>query len=100
MEVLDNAPTENQFTPLSMHQSQTPSSFHSGPPVLHHHSPSTTIAINSHDLESAPAFQKLVPPRRRTNGSARIATPDDLEDDPEDFGHNIEIKDVDIWVTS
>ncbi|KAI4254380.1 MAG: hypothetical protein L6R42_007220 [Xanthoria sp. 1 TBL-2021] len=96
MEVLNSAPTESQFTPLSTHQSQTPSSFYSGPPVLYHRSPSTTILINSHELESAPAFQKLVSPQQRSNGSAHPAT----EDEPEDLGHEITIRGVDIWVTS
>lgn len=96
MEVLNSAPTESQFTPLSTHQSQTPSSFYSGPPVLYHRSPSTTILINSHELESAPAFQKLVSPQQRSNGSAHPAT----EDESEDLGHEITIRGVDIWVTS
>ncbi|KAL8876037.1 MAG: hypothetical protein Q9198_005694 [Flavoplaca austrocitrina] len=92
MEVINTAPTESQFTPLSTHQSQTPASFHSGPPVLHHRSPSTTILINSNDLESAPAFHKLAPPQR-SNGSAHAAT-------NEDEGHEITINGLDIWVTS
>ncbi|KAL8856842.1 MAG: hypothetical protein Q9178_006559 [Gyalolechia marmorata] len=96
MEVLHAAPTKGQFTPLSTHESQTPSSFHSGPPVLHYLSPSTTISINSQDLESAPAFQNLVSPQQRSNGSVNSAT----EDEPEGIGHEITIEGVDVWVTS
>ncbi|KAI4086806.1 MAG: hypothetical protein LQ339_008989 [Xanthoria mediterranea] len=97
MEVLNSAPVESQFTPLSTHQSQTPSSFYSGPPVLYHHSPSTTILINSHDLESAPIFRKLVSPQQQSNGSAHHAA---TEDQTEDLGHEITIQGVDVWVTS
>ncbi len=96
MEILNSAPVESQFTPLSTHQSQTPSSFYSGPPVLYHHSPSTTILINSHDLESAPIFRKLVSSEQQSNGSAHPAT----EDESEDLGHEITIGGVDVWVTS
>ncbi|KAL8990464.1 MAG: hypothetical protein Q9169_008116 [Polycauliona sp. 2 TL-2023] len=96
MEVLSTAPTESQFTPLSTHQSQTPSSFHTGPPILHHHCPSATISINSRDIESAPAFQKLVPLQQRSNGSARVAAGDGSED----AVHEIPMRDVDVWVTS
>lgn len=97
MEVLNSAPVENQFTPLSTHQSQTPSSFYSGPPVLHHLSPSTTILVNSHDLESALIFQKLVSPQQQSNGSAHHPA---TEDEAEDLGHEITIRGVDVWVTS
>ncbi|KAL8735755.1 MAG: hypothetical protein Q9166_000618 [cf. Caloplaca sp. 2 TL-2023] len=92
MEVLQNAPTESQFTPLSTHQSQTPSSFHSGPPVLHHYSPSTTILINSIDLAASSTFQKLVPSsQQQTNGSSHPPR----EEDTEDSGHEIRVEGVD-----
>ncbi|KAL8919563.1 MAG: hypothetical protein Q9172_004938 [Xanthocarpia lactea] len=96
MEILHAAPTEGQFTPLSTHQSQTPSSFHSGPPVLHYHSPSTNISINSQDLESAPAFLNLVSPQQRSNGSANPAT----ENENYDIGHEITIERVDFMLYS
>ncbi|KAL8770411.1 MAG: hypothetical protein Q9209_003837 [Squamulea sp. 1 TL-2023] len=96
MEVLHSAPYAGQFTPLTTHQSETPSSFHSGPPVLHHHSHSTTIIINSQELESAPAFQHFVPPHQRSNGVA----PSSTEDESEHLGHAITIEGVDVWVTS
>ncbi|KAL8668511.1 MAG: hypothetical protein Q9168_006865, partial [Polycauliona sp. 1 TL-2023] len=96
MEVLSTAPTQGQFTPLSAHQSQTPPSFHSGPPVLHHHSPSTTISINSRHLQSAPAFHKLIPPPRLANASAHVAN----DEASEDTGEEIAVPGVDVWVTS
>ncbi|KAL8808797.1 MAG: hypothetical protein Q9200_004012 [Gallowayella weberi] len=93
MEVLHSSPIESQFIPLSDHQSQTPPSFHSGPPILHHHSPATTILINSNELDSTPALKSLVPPQQQTNGSS-------TEANHEGLGHEITIEGVDIWVTS
>ncbi|KAL8922302.1 MAG: hypothetical protein Q9208_005272 [Pyrenodesmia sp. 3 TL-2023] len=97
MEVLHASPTEAQFTTLSTHQSQTPSSFYTGSPVLHHLSQSTTLLISSTDLKNTPAFANLARPSgRQTNGSAH-APADDIAP-AED--HQVKIEGVDIWVTS
>ncbi|KAL8949514.1 MAG: hypothetical protein Q9222_004391, partial [Ikaeria aurantiellina] len=97
MEILHTPPNHDQFTPLSSHQSQTPSSFYSGPPVLHHYSSSTTILINSHDLSSSPAITALAPPTQsQTNGS----TPHAAEDNAGDAGQEVRIQGIDVWVTS
>ncbi|KAI4185816.1 MAG: hypothetical protein LQ346_005812 [Caloplaca aetnensis] len=97
MEVLHAAPTEADFTALSTHQSQTPSSFYSGTPVLHHHSPSTTLLIPATDFKNTPAFASLAPPSQpQTNGSAHAPADDTAA--AED--HQIKIEGVDVWVTS
>ncbi|KAL8722987.1 MAG: hypothetical protein Q9225_000603 [Loekoesia sp. 1 TL-2023] len=97
MEVLHTSPTESQFTPLSAHQSQTPSSFYTGPPVLHHFSPSSTLLIQSTDLKNAPAFSLLAShTKQQANGSAHELTSENTEDE----GHEVRIERVDIWVTS
>ncbi|KAL9594990.1 MAG: hypothetical protein Q9219_006718 [cf. Caloplaca sp. 3 TL-2023] len=97
MEILHTAPSESQFTPLSTHQSQTPTSFYSDPPVLHHLSPSSTLIIQSTDLHNAPVFSALAShSKQQINGSA----PPSTDDDPDDESHEIRIEDVDIWVTS
>ncbi|KAI4136897.1 MAG: hypothetical protein L6R39_007571, partial [Caloplaca ligustica] len=97
MEILHTPPTRDQYTPLSTHQSQTPSSFSAGPPILHHYSPSTTLLISSTDLKSTPALAALAPHTEpQTNGSAH-APSDDIPN-PED--HETKIEGVDIWVTS
>ncbi|KAI4173435.1 MAG: hypothetical protein LQ343_002968 [Gyalolechia ehrenbergii] len=97
MEVLHTAPSESQFTPLSIHQSQTPSSFYTGPPVLHHFSPSSTLCINSTDLQNAPAFSTLA---SHTKQQANGSTPAPADTSSEDEGHEVRIQNVDIWVTS
>ncbi|KAL8709744.1 MAG: hypothetical protein Q9220_005530 [cf. Caloplaca sp. 1 TL-2023] len=97
MEVLHTAPNHDQFTPLSSHQSQTPASFYSGPPVLHHYSPSSTILTTSHDLASSPAITALAPRTwPQTNGSASHT----VEENSEDAGEEVSIQGIDIWVTS
>ncbi|KAI4114769.1 MAG: hypothetical protein LQ345_004513 [Seirophora villosa] len=97
MEVLNAAPTEGNFTPLSTHQSQTPSSFYTGPPVLHHHSPSATLLISSSDLKNNAAFTNFAPPSEgQSNGSMQgpVNGTGDVED------REVSIEGVDVWVTS
>ncbi|KAL8870391.1 MAG: hypothetical protein Q9174_003557 [Haloplaca sp. 1 TL-2023] len=97
MEILHSSPSNDQFTPLADHQSQTPASFYSGPPVLHHHSQSAQLSVNSQDLALSPALSALVPkPHSQTNGS----TTDPGAADGDDTGHEVFIPDIDIWVTS
>ncbi|KAL9025086.1 MAG: hypothetical protein Q9196_006037, partial [Gyalolechia fulgens] len=97
MEILHSAPSESEFMPLSTHQSQTPPSFYSGPPVLHHFSPSSTLRINSTDLQNAPAFSTFTShTKQQANGFTHAATDNSTEDE----GHEARIENVDIWVTS
>ena len=95
MEVFHEAPAIESFTPLSEHQSQTPESFYSGPPVLYHHSPGTRVVAVRPGLNRSPALAKLLDDGpASTNGS--LANGHSTEDSHED----IVITGVDIWVTS
>ncbi|KAL8967497.1 MAG: hypothetical protein Q9183_002894 [Haloplaca sp. 2 TL-2023] len=97
MEIIHWAPTNDQFTPLAAHQSQTPASFYSGPPVLHHHSPSTQLSINSTDLARSPALAAIVPkPQPQTNG----ATSNQEGTDEDHTTHEVIVPDIDVWVSS
>lgn len=99
MEVSHSPPNVESFTPFSVHQSQTPESFYSGPPILYHHSPSTTLLIHSHDLEAAPALAELVPSTHRgTNGTAGHVNGDGNGE--EDTGQELSISNIGVWVTS
>ena len=97
MEVIREAPSSDAYIPLSTHQSQTPESFYSGPPVLYHHSPSATLQIHASDVAAAPAFSGFAEgaPVNHVNGSA-IANGDHEEEEDRE----ISIPNVDIWVTS
>ncbi|KAL6722330.1 hypothetical protein ACLMJK_001437 [Lecanora helva] len=98
MEVLHDPPTTSSFTPLSDHQSQTPSSFFSGPAILYHHSPSSTLKFHTHDLASAPALSRLAErAQRRTNGTSTAVNGDT---EGEDHDEELEVQGVDVWVTS
>ena len=98
MEVTHSAPTADSYTPFSVHQSQTPESFFSGPPVLYHHSPSTTLLINSHELQTAPAIAEFTDTApSSTNGTATYTNGDT---ETEDAGQELSIPDVGVWVTS
>ncbi|KAL8650125.1 MAG: hypothetical protein Q9210_004008, partial [Variospora velana] len=97
MEVLHAAPTEGHFTPLSTHQSQTPSSFYSGPPVLHHHSPAASLLIGSSDLKNNAAFASFAPSsERQSNGTTQGSA--DGTGNGED--REVRIEGIDVWVTS
>lgn len=105
MELIHQAPTTSSFTPLAVHQSQTPESFYSGPPVLYHHSPSATLSLHASDLAAAPALSALANGARRgANGTAAVAVNGDgaaaEEEEEEDEDEEIEIPGVDVWVTS
>ena len=94
MEIIHQAPTSSSFTPLAVHQSQTPESFYSGPPILYHHSPSASLYLHASDLAAAPALSGLANGAHRSaNGTAAVAV----------NGHDAaeeEIAGVDVWVTS
>lgn len=104
MEIIHQAPTSSSFTPLAVHQSQTPESFYSGPPVLYHHSPSASLYLHASDLAAAPALSGLANGARRgANGTAAVAVNGhDAADgeDGDDEDEEIEIVGVDVWVTS
>lgn len=82
---ISTAPQTSDFTALSAHQEQTPTTFFSGPPVLHQHSPAATLHISKPDFDAQEAFTSLV------------AAADSI---PANAENEVEIQDVDVWVTS
>ena len=88
MEILHEAPQQSAFVSLAEHQAQTPQSFYSGPPVLHHRSPNARLVITSAEARGNPALSKLV----------GITPADEAATDGD--AANLVINDVDIWVTS
>ncbi len=97
MEVIHTTPTTESFVPLSTHQSQTPESFFSGPPVLYHHSPAATLKTHASELVTAPTLHSLFGlSQAPVNGTAAVnAYPHDAEEE-----HEVEAQGVDIWVSS
>ena len=107
MEIIHQAPpSSSSFTPLALHQSQTPESFFSGPPVLHHHSPSASLVLRSSDLAAAPVLAGLAN-GARTRGAVNGETVGGAVngdgvavDGDEDGDEEVEIEGVDVWVSS
>ncbi|KAJ5804100.1 uncharacterized protein N7518_000403 [Penicillium psychrosexuale] len=93
MEVIRSSPEASSFVPLAEHQSRTPSSFYSGPPVLYYHSQRCKIVILERELLAAPALNALRGQEATNNG----APSHDQQDGDE---KEIAISGVDTWVTS
>lgn len=59
LELVENLPTLEDFTPLSEHQQQTPGSFFGGKPVLYLRCPISSVRISRDDLELQPVIANL-----------------------------------------
>ncbi|KAK2733356.1 hypothetical protein FQN55_003409 [Onygenales sp. PD_40] len=98
MEVLHDPPNASSFVPLAEHQSRTPASFYSGPPILHHLSERCKIVILERELSKSTALAGLKPSATASgssNGAAPITATVAEDEDKE-----IVIDGVDVWVTS
>ncbi|MCJ1434277.1 hypothetical protein MMC27_003644 [Xylographa pallens] len=93
MEILHEPPLASSFTPLSEHQSRTPSSFYSSRAVLYHHSAATKLIILEYETLASSPLAKLtdVPP---TDGAATNGDTDHA------MSEEIVVDGVDVWVTS
>lgn len=94
MEPLHAAPEPASFVPIAEHQSRTPTSFHSGPPILHYHGSRCKVSILERDLIATPALNALRGESATQNG-AQEANGDEETQDIE-----VAIDGVDTWVTS
>ena len=96
LEVIHERPGDDAFTPLSTHQSQTPSSFFSGRPVLHYHVPRAhVVTTKSHSetlsLSGTPSTDSTANPNAPgINGESHADA----------GGQDVVLSDVAVWVTS
>ncbi|KAE8152523.1 hypothetical protein BDV25DRAFT_170395 [Aspergillus avenaceus] len=90
MEPLQTPPDTSSFVLLADHQSRTPSSFHSGPAVLHYHSKRCKLVTLEHEVTATPALHAL-----RSDAAAQAPSQNGEEEAKE-----LVIEGVDIWVTS
>ena len=97
MEIIHEAPTNDSFIPLSTHQSQTPDSFFSGPPVLYYISLAATLRTQANELASFPALQPLF-----EHGEAPVNGTGATNGDPlgEEESREVEAQEIDVWVSS
>lgn len=96
MEVLREAPKSSSFVPLVEHQSTTPASFYSGPPVLHYYSDRSKVILLEHEIASAPAFGPLLAAASTDQEDNSTQTNGDHSEQPKQKV----VEDVDVWVTS
>ena len=83
LETIQTSPAVADFTLLYEHQEQTPGTFFGGKPVLHLFSPAVKVRISREDLDTQPALLSL-------------SDADDTLVNEE----QVEIEDVDVWITS
>ncbi len=102
MEVLQEAPKTSTFVPLSEHQSATPASFYSGPPVLYYHSDRCKILVLERDLSTSPALTALAREAKSTSSTNGHAANGDEDRTNGDAGAESQkvLEDVAVWVTS
>ncbi|KAL2001846.1 hypothetical protein VTN02DRAFT_1137 [Thermoascus thermophilus] len=121
METLRAPPATASFTPLAEHQSRTPASFYSAPPVLHYHGERCKVVILERDLAAAPSLNALrgqvvsngdvAAAAAAVNGSSAghaaaaaaavtTAAGGDEREEEEEEDKEVVIDGVDVWVTS
>ena len=95
MEILREAPKTSSFIRLIDHQSSTPASFYTGPPVLHYHSDRSKLIVLEHEAQSVPALAPLL-------SHAQPQDPSTTTAETNGSSHQIPktIPDLDIYVTS
>ncbi|KIW99379.1 uncharacterized protein Z518_11367 [Rhinocladiella mackenziei CBS 650.93] len=96
MEVLREAPKASSFIPLIEHQSATPASFYSGPPVLHYYGDRSKLIVLEHEIQPVAAFAPLL----ETATSQSHANGTESNGDTSATGTARVVEDVDVWVTS
>ena len=97
MEVLRQAPRTGSFVPLAEHQSTTPVSFHSGPPVLHYYSDRCKVIVLEDELQHAPALSEFA---TKLSQSTRSSEQDQPEETNGNHSEQKTMEDVDVWATS
>jgi chloride channel, nucleotide-sensitive, 1A len=97
MEVLREPPKASSFVPIGEHQSTTPASFYSGPPVLHYHSDRSKVIVYEDEINKAPA---LVPLLEHSQSQHHSDGSTQTNGDSSHIETQKVIEDVDIYVTS
>ena len=90
LEVIHDVPVEDHFTPLSVHESQTPDSFFSGKPVLYVHSRSCQVSLPA-------AHAALLEGDAKSGGFTNGSVNGHGDVTPDAFPL---ISEIDVWVSS
>jgi nucleotide-sensitive chloride channel 1A len=81
LRLVSSAPTAEDFTPLQEHQTQTPSTFFGGKPVLYAQQAALTLSTQASRLSADHIFNKFTTA-------------------PSDQAGDVLVKDVELWATS
>lgn len=100
MEILSEAPKTGSFIPLAEHQSATPASFYTGPPVLHYYSDRCKIVVLESELAHSSALSDLVSKAPSTTANGSHETNGHSESNEDQSNSQKTIEDIDVWVTS
>ncbi|EXJ93653.1 hypothetical protein A1O1_02045 [Capronia coronata CBS 617.96] len=101
MEVLRDPPKASTFVPLHEHQSATPASFYTGPPVLHYYSDRSKLIVLEPEISDVAAFAPLL--EHSTTQSESDSHANGTETDGHAADHQAQqkvVEDLDVWVTS
>ncbi|EXJ91654.1 hypothetical protein A1O3_00204 [Capronia epimyces CBS 606.96] len=96
MEILREPPKASTFIPLVEHQSATPASFYSGPPVLHYYSDRSKLIILESEISAVAAFAPLL----QQSGPQPHANGTETNGDASERDQQRVVEDLDLWVTS
>jgi nucleotide-sensitive chloride channel 1A len=91
LDKVTEAPSQESFTALADHQSETPTTFFGSKPVLHHHSPNATIVVAKSQYDEFTALHDLQ--AATTTGGSGASNGDPVTE-------MVTINGVDAWVTS
>ncbi len=103
MEIISKAPEVTAFVPLIEHQSTTPASFYSGPPVLHYHSQRCKVIVLESDIPKSVAVQRLAQEGEKLNtlnGDTANRVDVEAQSSADETPVRRVISNIDVWVTS
>ena len=102
MEFLPSPPAAlSSYIPLAEHQAQTPSSFFSGPPVLHHHCKSATFVVHQSEIAESEAVQRFVENAKEAQADeANGASNGQQLDGEHEEQRMVNVRGVEVFVTS
>ncbi|KAI9791578.1 MAG: hypothetical protein M1816_003664 [Peltula sp. TS41687] len=114
LEIISDPPALDAFTPLTVHQAQTPQSFFGGKPVLHYEDRRTRIVLSRTQLGRLPLFSSITTITTSTNTSSSEKKPNGtgtgtdqitngrVEDEVDHATgtEDVLVDDIGVWVTS
>ncbi|KIW68495.1 hypothetical protein PV04_04437 [Phialophora macrospora] len=100
MEILREAPKPSSFIPLIEHQSSTPASFYTGPPVLHYYSDRSKLLVLEHEAHSIPALAPLLEASAPQTDHDSQASTTNGTSDANGTGKQRVVSELDVYVTS